>query len=271
MIFLGQKNFQPGVADLLDRSSAKARGLIAFWPLNDGAGLIARDLVGSNHGTLVGGPTWGIGENGRAVVFDGANDYIGTALQLSTTNAAQPYTIIARVKTSDATGTVVQQYSSGVSPQRFAFQISGGKIVWFKGGSTSVTSLSSINDNKWHTLAGVKAGSGSGQVQIYVDGIPNGAAGTDANAFENTSIKLGGGANFTSGAMQYVGICNLALSASDIMDLHVNPNRIYAPRRLLFALNNMSNPIMFGGQSVSRMLINGQTLSGCALAGSRLW
>ncbi len=63
------------MADLTD-------GLVAYWPLDDGSGNVARDATGNgNDGELLGGPTWtGDSMMGTgALVFDGTDDLIRLA------------------------------------------------------------------------------------------------------------------------------------------------------------------------------------------------
>ncbi|MEM5829117.1 MAG: DUF2341 domain-containing protein, partial [Candidatus Aenigmatarchaeota archaeon] len=52
-------------------------GLIGSWHFNEGSGTIAYDSSGyNNHGTLVNGPTWVDGKFGKALQFDGVDDYV---------------------------------------------------------------------------------------------------------------------------------------------------------------------------------------------------
>jgi hypothetical protein len=60
------------MADLTD-------GLVAYWPLDDGSGDVARDATGNGHdGTLQGGPVWtGDSKMGTgALTFDGTDDLV---------------------------------------------------------------------------------------------------------------------------------------------------------------------------------------------------
>jgi hypothetical protein len=61
----------------LDPASCMDKGLVGYWNMDEGGGLIANDKSGNgNKGTLVGGPKWTTGKNGGALQFDGKNDYI---------------------------------------------------------------------------------------------------------------------------------------------------------------------------------------------------
>ncbi len=50
--------------------------LAAWWPLDDGSGSVARELVNARNGALD-GASWAIGKAGTALSFDGLDDYLG--------------------------------------------------------------------------------------------------------------------------------------------------------------------------------------------------
>lgn len=52
-------------------------GLVGHWKFDEGSGTIAFDSSGNgNNGTLNNGPTWVDGKSGKALSFDGVNDYV---------------------------------------------------------------------------------------------------------------------------------------------------------------------------------------------------
>ncbi|MHC4285297.1 MAG: LamG-like jellyroll fold domain-containing protein, partial [Planctomycetota bacterium] len=54
-----------------------ARGLIGHWTFDEGKGMIARDSSGrNNHGTIMGSAKWAKGRIGRALDFDGTDDFV---------------------------------------------------------------------------------------------------------------------------------------------------------------------------------------------------
>ena len=58
--------------------------IVAWWPLNDGSGTIAKDASGNGKdGTLSGGAEWTEGMYSRGVYLDGVNDYIEISNVLS--------------------------------------------------------------------------------------------------------------------------------------------------------------------------------------------
>ena len=46
------------MADVMD-------GLVAYWPLNEGSGKVAHDVVGGHNGTLDNGPKWVAGADAK--------------------------------------------------------------------------------------------------------------------------------------------------------------------------------------------------------------
>ena len=53
------------------------RSLVAYWPLNEGVGGEAQDASARGHiGRLRNGPSWAAGAVGRALRFDGLDDYV---------------------------------------------------------------------------------------------------------------------------------------------------------------------------------------------------
>jgi len=196
--------------------------LLAHWIFDSAhiSGSTVTDASGNgNTATLAGSPAIVAGRGAmEAVSFNGTTQRVTTSLVLSTTNAAQPYCIVAIINTTDGTGAILQQYVSTAT--RFVFYVLANKIAWWKGGVTSAVSALSVNDGTWRMLAGAKTGSGAGQVQIYVDGSANGSAGTDAAAFENTTVALMGNSVFESGLLERILIFNTAKSAADIAALH---------------------------------------------------
>ncbi|MEM2129704.1 MAG: LamG domain-containing protein [Candidatus Bathyarchaeia archaeon] len=57
--------------------SAPSNGLVGYWKFDEGSGTTATDSSGNgNTGTLVNGPKWVNGKNGKALQFDGIDDYV---------------------------------------------------------------------------------------------------------------------------------------------------------------------------------------------------
>lgn len=58
-------------------------GLVAYYPMNEGAGDTVHDASGnSNDGTFSGSPTWAQGQIGDALNFNGSTDYVNLGSEL---------------------------------------------------------------------------------------------------------------------------------------------------------------------------------------------
>ena len=90
-----------------DASAAVSNlGLVGYWSMNEGAGSYAGDSSGNkNTGTLTNGPTWVDGKKGKALNFDGSDDYVdsvdGASLNL------QNVSMSGWVKTTTSGGYIV--------------------------------------------------------------------------------------------------------------------------------------------------------------------
>lgn len=90
-------------------ASVAMADLIAYWPLDEGSGNTAADVVGGFDGTLQGDPEWtGNGQVGGALVLDGDGDYIETPL-FDELHTAENFTIAAWFQTN-ATAEGQQQH-----------------------------------------------------------------------------------------------------------------------------------------------------------------
>ncbi|SVE35501.1 uncharacterized protein METZ01_LOCUS488355, partial [marine metagenome] len=64
--------------ELRKKVSTRPQNLVAYWPMDDGDGVIAKDALGRFDGSLVGGATWVSGRFGQALNFNGTDGYVST-------------------------------------------------------------------------------------------------------------------------------------------------------------------------------------------------
>ncbi|MFZ8804232.1 MAG: DUF2341 domain-containing protein, partial [Candidatus Calescibacterium sp.] len=142
-------------------------GLVASWHFNEGSGTVAYDSSGNNNnGTLYNGPTWVDGKFGKALSFDGVNDYV-----LSSRGIAPPSTFTANIwiyYTGD-NGVVVDWLGqAGINTGYHAsgIEIVGGTVrirYW----SLPCVNLGSITPNNWYMITLVYDGS---NLKGYING-----------------------------------------------------------------------------------------------------
>jgi hypothetical protein len=221
-----------------------ARGeLVAEWKFDEGSGNIAYDSSGKiNNGTLINNPTRVDGKLGKALSFDGINDYIEIASSPSLNSITTQITILAWVKTDFAQrGTIIDNwfYDRTVTPQigerayvftalsgadagKFDFGLSpqgdGSGLIW-------LTSNTAVPSNQWTHVAFVSNGT---ITAIYLNG--NLDASTSAPNqihVSNRPIHIGAWnakevgypefSTFFNGVLDEVKIYNRALSAEEIL------------------------------------------------------
>ena len=162
---------------------------------------------------------------GNGLHFDGSDNVVysnGNQGLLSTSNASQPYTIEMWMNASSSNnneGGLFTQYLNSSGSTRFGIRLSSSnRIAYWKGGSYLLTSTTVLADNKWHHIAFVKVGSGTGQLQLYVDGVLD-ATGTDGTVFEAANVRLGffnGAGDGYTGAMDELRVWDVARTQSEV-------------------------------------------------------
>src|SRR3989344_3353473 len=97
-----------GIFGINDASAAVSNlGLVGYWSMNEGTGTVAGDGSGNgNRGILTNGPTWVDGKRGKAINFDGGDDYVDASLVSSKTNNFSFAFWLKVEVTSDTRGTV---------------------------------------------------------------------------------------------------------------------------------------------------------------------
>ena len=209
-------------------------GLVGYWSMDEGSGSYATDSSGNkNTGTLTNGPTWVDGKRGKALNFDGVNDYVGVAnngsLQLATA-----LTVSVWFKTSDTTtdkgiirkDTLIgTRYLYGIVLNNIA---GTGKVYgqYYNGTNFQVASTNAVNDGNWHQAIMTISGT---TLTFYIDGASQGTAvisGTQGVPTGELDIGVlppftaGGRDGFINSRIDEVRIYNRALSASEVQALY---------------------------------------------------
>jgi len=208
-------------------SNTMPSGLVAALNFNEGSGITAADVSGNGHAaTLVNGPTWGAGQYGSGINFDGVNDLLTVANSSSLDFASSSFTLMMWVKRSALGGSVQRHLFSKCLTSAGTWE-SGCKEFYFFGNvlrfgsyATGDTVSVSISDANWHHIALVFTRA-TNSLQFYVDGTLRTSATKNLEADNPAhTVVIGNHLNGNpfSGLIDEVRIYNQALTATQVVN-----------------------------------------------------
>lgn len=199
-----------------------ANGLTAYWAFEEGSGTRAEDSsLNSSTGTLTSGPTWVNGKNGKALFFDGVDDFVSIP---NTSGVTPPnaITIAAWVKatTTTVTQSIIDDDNNG-SIGYFLRINSSGKLFGRITGTT-ITGNTTLQPNTWYHVALVYDGA---NVYVYLNGISDATpvARTGTITYSGSTKAIGkrpaSGAQF-NGTIDEFRMYDRGLSSSEVYSLY---------------------------------------------------
>ncbi len=216
-------------------------GLVAHWPMNEGAGSTITDVTGNGHtGALVNGASWSTTGGDPAVSFDGVNDYVDVG-SLNMSGNAMTLAAWFRVADldncpnrdcriiSDATGTAEQDHYVMISTIASGAQTRLRFRIKTNGTTTTLISGSgNVPENQWVHVAAVYDGAA---MQLYMDGVKVGSKTKTGSITPSGAIACWIGGNPPDatvrpwdGQIDDVRIYNRALSAQEVQQLLESSN-----------------------------------------------
>jgi hypothetical protein len=223
-----------------------ASGIVACCRFDEGSGTIAHDSCGDNDGNLVGDPNWIDGISGKALSFDGQNDYVEVpdddALDPTSTQeitiAAWVYITTYEAQTaSNYFGIVGKTATTGRDYGNYVFCIANdndgstvGKLRFVLHDATgfvSVYSNSLVPKNQWVHVAFTHDVSKNSKFFINgaLDALDTSTI-TEHFANSNKPFTIGHTNSYWDyfyGSMDEVLLYNRALSATEIQYFYENP------------------------------------------------
>jgi len=220
-------------------------GLVGYWSMNEGTGTRAGDLSGKgNNGILTNGPTWVDGKRGKALSFDGVDDYVfvndpgdSSVLDFDTSSTI---TMSAWIRKSSLTSypLIVTKGRSNGSYTNYAIRSGDGtgserKFSFFYRNSANTAwhvydTVSNVFEvgNWYHVAVSYTFGTGS-SIKMYINGVemPGGwvaGTGNDAPLVGNFQLWIGDD-NANSefhGLIDEVRVYNRALTPAEIRQLY---------------------------------------------------
>src|SRR3989338_8633774 len=208
-------------------------GLVGYWSMNEGTGTYAGDASGNkNTGTLTNGPTWVDGKRGKALNFDGSDDYVDAGNILTFTNS-QTLTLSAWFKIKSFTNRnylIARQNTTGTR-QDYAISVANNTTVSYSYDNTANPvafinwTVPTIPADTWNNFTVTVFSNGT--VTGYFNGV---ALSNQSGAHDNyisTVLNLGrshitgsGPQVYINGLIDEVRVYNRALSAGEIQALY---------------------------------------------------
>ncbi len=208
---------------------------VGLWHFDEGTGSTTYDETINDNDGSKSGATWTTGKFGNALNYNGGSDNVrvndDNTLDFT---SSESFTLEAWVKTSGIRSNILCKYVEGVSAYyqlwiplggyaRFALRCSNNINI-------GIDSVTKINDNKWHYIAGVRD-TNLDKLLIYFDGkLENSVTDTTTGSISTSGpLKfgkyVGGSALNFNGIIDEVRISDKARSATEIGNKRGNVNK----------------------------------------------
>jgi hypothetical protein len=257
------------------------KGCVGWWPLTDGGGGIAKDLLGRNDGTLAGQsgglPTWEQSTLGTALESNGTqerrveitNDFMSSksAMSVSLWSFLDSWTGYDTHFAYSGLDRLFTMQTLTVAGGNYRYQFLTNNL---SGNTDLRTPEYTFELGRWQHIVCTYDGSVK---KVYFDGVEvasASASGTVGTPTKDTDILTTQGAGYNiDGKMQNVRVYNRALSATEILQLYTNPwsglsmpsetRYFYFPTTLplsetigTFKMRNLSFTPKSGGRTIIR-------------------
>jgi len=202
---------------------------IAYWPLDETSGTIAKDDSGNGNDGLVSGATWS--SNGKiagCLNFNGVDSYVQAANVVS-----NDFSISFWVKTTQTGGTG-QWYQGrglvdgfvGSNANDFGTSLDGNGFAFGTGNpDTTLITTTAINDGSWHQCVATRE-QADGTLTVYVDGHLEAVGTGGTNSLTAPLVLRFGsrqtGVNFFNGSLDDIRLYNRVLGSNVVAALFAN-------------------------------------------------
>jgi hypothetical protein len=203
--------------------SVSDEGLVAEWHFDEGSGTVLRDSSGNGNDGTIYGATWVDEKSGKALSFDGRDDYVEVPTPYSPINE---FSIEAWIKTTSTARQTIFGGSTGNDKFHPCFGVGYGGTANKAGGcvnrdGTYIHSNVDVNTGYWNhiVLVANDGGSSTTNMKIYVNGV------LDADINDPFVIRTWTETHYIgkreseyyfNGIIDEIRIYNRALSASEI-------------------------------------------------------
>jgi len=169
--------------------------LVGWWRFDEGSGTTASDFSGyGNEGTLHGDTAWVTGHLGKALQFDGVDDYVEVP-HAEILTVDKEVTVMAWINTEryDAPNGEAWQgiLSKSNDPRSYSFYTEASRTLHFSAAGYGPLSTPDVPLNEWVHVCGMVIG---GQVAFYINGEAAGLSGSGVTlpgAADTATVVIG--------------------------------------------------------------------------------
>jgi hypothetical protein len=221
--------FAAGVLTTPSYAKIDPKTCIGMWLFDEGSGNVAKDSSESkNDGTLMNDPKWVDGKFGKALSFDGVDDYVNLPTVIST--SWEGLTLIAWAWFNILPNELSSSYDEvfGSTQDLYDMYEDKGnnelrvKVTTTAGAERPGIPTAQLKKNQWIHIAGI-FDSTAGQMKIYMDGklIDTHNLSGKVNGTQYSSIGAQGGPNgpftdYHNGLIDDVALFSVALPEEDL-------------------------------------------------------
>ena len=200
-------------------------GLVGYWKFDEGTGTTAYDSSGNgNDGTLINGPTWVDGKLGKALSFDGIDDYVeipdSPELKLDESKGLTIMLWFYRTSYPQHDNVLVSKQSASGRAEYQLDLVDTGALEFktYSDDNVAIGSVSVPDANEWYHVAYVMNGT---QWDFYVNGTLENSGTTPYDLYvSDGNVTIGKDFGFFTaafnGTIDDVEIYSRALSAGEI-------------------------------------------------------
>jgi len=235
-------------------------GVVGAWHFDEGEGNIAHDTSGEgNDGTIYGGANWTDGKFGKALEFDGVDDYVEVLDDESlriTGNLTLTFWVYPELDVSTYQG-ICGKDKEGEGVAAIDTRYGDYRLAWRQGDGTTQYSADFLNfftsGEKWYFVGIVRRGN---VLEAFKDGVFFSSKSFSYNiSATNTSFYVGKREDgyYLNGSVDEIFVFNKSLSGEEISDLYNNygyttPNY---PNKVLVRKYTEPEPVAIVGEEVS--------------------
>jgi hypothetical protein len=212
------------------RKVSSDTGLVGYWPFDEGTSTKAGDFSGyKNNGTLTGAgglPIWTNGKHGKALFFDGVDDWVDTITQPAIQIGPNVFTVSAFIKPGNQNSRFITPNSNGID-QYIQYDPSTRSIGF------GITEIADVNNRlRTSTTGSVPVGVwthwaisiNNKNIKIYINGVLDSEYNESIDIADWTgNWAVGQRSNSTFwylGSLDDLRVYNRVLSATEIFNLY---------------------------------------------------